>query len=44
MVSYLNDDEATKKAVVDGWLYTGDLGYVDKDNYLFFKLRKKKSD
>ncbi len=42
MVSYLNDEEATKKAVVDGWLYTGDLGYVDNDNYLFFKLRKKR--
>ncbi|HNX16197.1 MAG TPA: class I adenylate-forming enzyme family protein [Bacilli bacterium] len=42
MVCYLNDPEATKKAVVDGWLYTGDLGYVDQDNYLFFKLRKKR--
>ena len=42
MVSYLNDEVATKNAIRDGWLYTGDLGYMDKDGYIFFKLRKKR--
>ena len=42
MVEYFNDPENTKKAIVDGWLYTGDLGYMDEDDFIFFKQRKKR--
>ena len=42
MVGYFNDEKATKEAVKDGWLYTGDLGYMDEDGYVFFKQRKKR--
>ncbi len=31
---YYEDAEATKKAYQDGWLHTGDAGYVDKDGHL----------
>lgn len=42
MNGYFKDPENTKKAIVDGWLYTGDLGYMDKDDFVFFKQRKKR--
>ena len=42
MVGYYDDEKATKDAVKDGWLYTGDLGYMDEDNFVFFKQRKKR--
>ena len=42
MLGYLNDEEATKKCIVDGYLYTGDLGYMDEDDFIFFKQRKKR--
>ena len=42
MNGYFNDEKATKEAVKDGWLYTGDLGYMDEDNFIFFKQRKKR--
>lgn len=38
---YLNDPEATRQTVRDGWLYTGDNGYLDADGYLFILGRKK---
>jgi long-chain acyl-CoA synthetase len=39
---YWQDDEATRGALSpDGWLSTGDLGYVDCDGYLYLVDRKK---
>jgi crotonobetaine/carnitine-CoA ligase len=38
---YYRDPEATAAAIVDGWLHTGDNGYVDELGYFFFFDRKK---
>jgi acyl-CoA synthetase (AMP-forming)/AMP-acid ligase II len=41
MKGYYKNPEATAKALKNGWLYTGDLGYVDEDGYLYFVDRVK---
>ncbi|MFK5952061.1 MAG: AMP-binding protein [Desulfobacterium sp.] len=41
MKGYHNNLKATQETVRDGWLYTGDMGYVDDDGYFFYTDRKK---
>jgi len=36
---YYKNPEATAKALQDGWLITGDMGFVDKDGYIFLRGR-----
>ncbi|PID57230.1 long-chain fatty acid--CoA ligase [candidate division KSB3 bacterium] len=41
MQGYYNRPEESAEVIRDGWLHTGDLGYVDAENFLFVTGRKK---
>lgn len=41
MKGYWRQPEASTRSIQDGWLYSGDIGYLDENNYLYIVDRKK---
>lgn len=41
MMGYFADEEGTKNTIRNGWLYTGDLGTIDEDGYIYLTARSK---
>jgi acyl-CoA synthetase (AMP-forming)/AMP-acid ligase II len=41
MAGYVNRPDLTSETLRDGWVYSGDMGYVDEDGYLYLVDRKK---
>lgn len=41
MLGYYEDEEATKEVIHDGWFNSGDIGYQDKDGYVYVTGRSK---
>jgi long-chain acyl-CoA synthetase len=41
MQGYFREPEQTAQAIIDGWLHTGDMGYVDADGFAYIVDRKK---
>ncbi|NIA29868.1 MAG: AMP-binding protein, partial [Actinobacteria bacterium] len=41
MAGYWKNEKATRETIRDGWLYTGDIGYLDQDRFLYVLGREK---
>jgi long-subunit acyl-CoA synthetase (AMP-forming) len=41
MLGYFDNPEETAKVLKDGWLYSGDYGYIDDDGFVYLTGRKK---
>ena len=41
MMGYYKNEEETNKVLIDDWFHTGDLGYVDDENFIYITGRKK---
>ena len=41
MLGYYENEEETSNVLKDGWFYTGDLGYIDSDGFIFITGRQK---